>query len=152
MRSMNGNAYWHTGQETLKNAAITGVFLLSVDREKALPFVDVSCISGAGLPASSAAIRISYGVQIMRDRFNGARAICAEYSVPDLPIEFHRMKNQPTTILFDFHIYFKSVVVSPEAPSTIFISEVTENLRIPVTTRLAAIFLYSGWPLTWLVF
>src|SRR5256885_803503 len=55
-RSKNGNAIWHTGHETLKNASTTGPASSDEARLKFSPCVVRSEMSGALLPAVSAGI------------------------------------------------------------------------------------------------
>src|SRR5271169_2992664 len=56
IRSRKGNAYWHTGQDTLKKAATTGPRLSASLKEKCVPSRVCSLKSGADVPAVSAAI------------------------------------------------------------------------------------------------
>src|SRR5438067_13647014 len=49
---MNGNVYWHVGQETLKKAARTGPRARASFSEYAFPSVAASSMGGAFLPAA----------------------------------------------------------------------------------------------------
>src|SRR5882724_12179670 len=55
-RSRYGNAYWQTGQDTLKKAARTGPFLRASCNENVLPSTAAREMSGAFVPAVNAAI------------------------------------------------------------------------------------------------
>src|SRR5271165_2495410 len=57
MRSYIGNAYWHTGQLTLKNASTTGPRCSKFCSETWWPSSVGRVKSGATIPASNAAIR-----------------------------------------------------------------------------------------------
>src|SRR5579862_3328777 len=54
MRSKYGKANWHTGQEILKNAAITGPFFKAPPNEKEEPSSEFSLKSGADVPTLNA--------------------------------------------------------------------------------------------------